>query len=156
MALTPIGRRMIDNGIENLGAALALLEEMTGEGRSDEEIARRMEVFANAIALFTRCSTFTNISISAHGKFGLTWRQMLTIAREMYTKMAGWHAAGYLYVSFQAGNKSCWPSKQEAVQQRFKYGFIGSWSTLEWMVSVYCRGGVIDNPALTQEATAND
>lgn len=149
-----MGRKLIDNGIENLGASLSILEELIAVGKTDDEIARRMEAYAAAIATFTRCSSFTNISISAAGKFTLGWRPLLEIAREMYRKLVRWHAAGYDYVIFVRGNKSCWPAKDDSDVSSWthKARLTGCWETLDSMVSVYCRGGVIEDPAAEQAA----
>lgn len=155
MALTDLGRELITRGMENLGASLSLLEEMVHECRSDEEIARKMEVYANAAATFTRSPVFVYVSITAHGKFGKSWRELLTISREMFGKMQRWQAAGYTAVAFQRGNKSCWPVTDTFNMATSKARYMGDWTALNDMVSVYCRGGVIEDPK-AEEVETND
>lgn len=145
--ITPLGRDLVDTGMESLGAALSLLSEMVSEGKTDEEISGRLRAYACALAQFTRCSTFTDITACPGGKFKRGWRELLDITRDMYQKMRQWHAAGYDHIAFQYGNTSCRPSlTNESSRSNGMVLYVGQWSALDKMVSVYCRGGRIEDP----------
>jgi hypothetical protein len=146
MAITALGRRMIDEGIENLGSALRLLDELVHEGRSDADIANRMEAFAIAVAVFTRRSSWYKNDyhtqlLKPAGKFNKTWRELLEIALAMYQTMRRWHADGYDYINFYQNNSHCYPCTENEQDTRKQY--TGSWSTLDKMISVYCHGGAL-------------
>lgn len=151
--LTALGRRTVDEGVASLGLAIAILGEMISEGKSDEEISRRLKAYACALSMFTRNRTFTDFSIVPHNKFSLDWRGLLEIARQVYLKMCEWHAAGYDYVSFQYGNTGCRPKRNDDRNDE-RDGMIlmtGQWFTLDKMIAVSCRSGLFEDPILASE-----
>jgi hypothetical protein len=142
--------------LENLERAVSTLDDWANRGMTDEEIARRLESYANMLSLFTGNPVYVNDSIVPRRKFGRNWRQLLDTAVLMLARTRGWFDRGFNQIEFEYGNRSCRPVT-EHLKLRYSRGrfasdlrWIGDWNVLDRMVSVYHHNGVIEEPTAEQ------